>query len=178
MIEAHQEGTLDKITNIFNLQENIPNFKGDMIRNPFNNQSYSNPYPLLHPKIPTKIFPLKKSPYIFKIRINHLDTNDINSINLAGLNPSNIHFLPLPGLNAAIPINPSSQINVQKAYQNLLPTNIISTGAPPAGVAPPIMGITPPVLPTPMAGANAPAVKAEKIELPKNLENKTEEKNN
>jgi len=62
LIEAHQEGTLEKITNIFNVQENIPNFKGDMIRNPFNNQSYSKKFLpkkslTTTTKIPIGIFP-------------------------------------------------------------------------------------------------------------------------
>lgn len=43
LIEAHQEGDLDKITNIFKVQDNMPNMKGDMIRNPINNKKYSKP---------------------------------------------------------------------------------------------------------------------------------------
>lgn len=42
LIEAHQEGNLDRITNIFKSQDNMPNMKGDILRNPINNKKYSN----------------------------------------------------------------------------------------------------------------------------------------
>ena len=57
-----------------------------------------------------------------------VNTSDISSLNIPGIQPSNISYLPLPGLNAAIPINPSDQMNTQQALHNLLPSNIINPG--------------------------------------------------
>jgi len=41
LIEAHQEGSLNKVTNLFQGQDNMPNMKNDTIRNPYNNQTVS-----------------------------------------------------------------------------------------------------------------------------------------
>ena len=51
----------------------------------------------------------------------------MSAINLAGLNKPNISYLPLPGLNLALSINPSDKMNSQKALQNLLPSKIIDS---------------------------------------------------
>ena len=37
MIEAHQEGTLKEINDLFSRQENMPNMRQDTIKNPYDN---------------------------------------------------------------------------------------------------------------------------------------------
>ena len=85
---------LEKITPIFNTKNGrIPNINDNILVNPMTNQQLSKYYIRV-------IFDL------------FLDTNDISSINLAGLKPSNISFLPIPGMNAALPINPNETFDI------------------------------------------------------------------
>jgi hypothetical protein len=65
-------------------------------------------------------------------------------MNIPGLLPSTVSFVPLANMNAAIPVNPSEQLNMQHALGNLVPQNIINMpGGPMAGPG------MPPVAPIP-----------------------------
>ena len=44
---------------------------------------------------------------------------------LAGIKPSSISYITIPGMNIAVPINPSDKVNTQKALRNLLPSVIL-----------------------------------------------------
>jgi len=44
---------------------------------------------------------------------------------LEGIAPSSISYMVIPGMNVAVPVNPSDKLNVQKALQNLLPSVVL-----------------------------------------------------
>lgn len=86
--------------------------------------------------------------------------------------------MPLPGLNAAIPINPNDQLNIQKAYQNLLPTNILdpikapggTINLPPPGIIPGMaISVLPTMIQPPLAAPGLPEIGNQTFTLPENL---------
>ena len=70
-----------------------------------------------------------------------LNANELSSINIPGIQPANISYLPIPGQDLAIPINPDEQNNSKAALKNLLPNNIVPM--------PNIMGAIPGMPPMP-----------------------------
>ena len=51
---------------------------------------------------------------------------------LDGIAPSSISYITIPGMNVAVPINPSDQVNTKKALSNLLP-NVVLDHLPESG---------------------------------------------
>ena len=101
LIEAHQEGTLKKINDVFAHEENIPhNFRQDGLVNPLN-----------------------------KTVIN---TYDWSNWNIDGIEASSIYYMPIPGMNATMPINPNDNNQMFKRLKNLISYNIVQVPQKPA----------------------------------------------
>jgi hypothetical protein len=67
----------------------------------------------------------------------------LSSINIPGIQPANISYLPIPGQDLAIPINPDEQNNSRLALKNLLPSTIVNLPLGPGAsmmAPPPPMG--------------------------------------
>jgi hypothetical protein len=68
----------------------------------------------------------------------------LSSINIPGIQPANISYLPIPGQDLAIPINPDEHNNSRLALKNLLPSTIVNLplgpGASMMAPPPPPMG--------------------------------------
>ena len=94
LIEAHQEGTLKKINDVFAHEENIPNLRQDVLKNPYNNTV--------------------------------INTHDWTNWTIAGLEAPSIYYMPIPGMNATMPINQNdSGNNMLTRLRNLIPYNLV-----------------------------------------------------
>ena len=74
-----------------------------------------------------------KNPYNNKI----INTNDWSSLNLEGLAASSIYYMPIPGMDATMSINPNDDKKMLERLKNLIPYRIIQMpGQTPASTAP------------------------------------------
>ena len=100
LIDAHQEGTLSRLNDIFAREEAMPNLRTDTLKNPYNNTV--------------------------------MNTYDWNSWTIAGLEASKIKYVPIPGMNATLPINPSADDRMIGNLKALIPTHMIQIPNAPA----------------------------------------------